>query len=325
MADASVSVAMCTCNGARWVAQQLQSILEQTLLPGEIVICDDCSADDTVQIIQRMASHSPVPIRLHLNPRNLGIAANFQQALQLCQGELIALSDQDDWWHPTKLQVLARAMAANPSATYAFCDARLVDAELMPMGYLLWDVHQFTPECEQLLASEDAMEAVSVANYATGATMLLRRQWLGHVLPVSPHWIHDGWLALMLTAFGRCIPVREALVDYRQHPGQKVGACPRAELGRLCWQRRMDRSFFERESARWADAYEHLLRNRELLRRKGDLELVRRRAMLDRDRLELRVHPERRWDLVARHWVEGDYGRYAWGAVSAAVDLAFHA
>jgi glycosyltransferase involved in cell wall biosynthesis len=312
---------MCTYNGARWIEQQLTSILQQTHKPCEVVICDDRSTDDTAAVVERLAAASPIPIRFSVNPQNLGISLNFQRAMSLCTGDYIALSDQDDWWHPRKLEILAGALDAAPEAAYSFCDARLVDQHLRPMGFLLWDIHQLTPERQQILQSERSMELMTVANFATGATMLFRRSWLEHILPVSTNWIHDGWLSLMLSAFSTCVLVDEALVDYRQHPSQKVGACRREQLKELKWQIKMDKSFFARAAPRWADAYEVLSSRRHLMRRPEDIELVRRRAVLDRDRLSLRVDPGERWDAVYRHLSAGDYDRYAWGKISAAVDL----
>lgn len=324
MGDPSVSVALCTFNGARWITEQLQSILGQTRKPCQIVVCDDASTDDTVGIVRQIAALTPVPFHIQVNPRNLGIAGNFQQALSLCRGELIALSDQDDVWRPEKLEVLANALQAQPAAAYAICNARLVDWQGTPMGYDLWDLHQLTPQREAALAGDDSMELLTLANFATGATMLFRRCWLPQILPVSPNWIHDGWISLMLSAFARCVPVRRTLVDYRQHPGQKVGACRRSELRKLVWQRVMNREFYQRESIRWADAYAFLSARRSLMRRESDLTWVRRRAMFDRDRYELRTAGELRWPLVADHALAGDYHRYGLGWLSAGVDLMIH-
>ena len=324
MPQPSVSVAMCTYNGAPWVEDQLKSILQQTLAPCEIVIVDDRSTDNTAEVVRRFAQRSAVPIRFSVNERNLGISLNFQRALSLCDGTYIALCDQDDWWHPGKLAALSRPLDANDDIAYSFCDARLVDQNLRPMPYRLWDIHQLTPERQRILQSEASMELTSIANFATGATMLFRRSWLGHLLPISNNWIHDGWLALMLSAFSRCALVDEVLVDYRQHPAQKVGACRREQLKELKWQRRMDRAFFAREAVKWADAYGFLRQRQHLMRRPDDLELIRRRAQLDADRLLLRQEPGRRWDLVAEHVFAGDYERYAWGSISAAVDILWH-
>ena len=73
-----VSVALCTCNGGRFLAEQLQSIASQTRLPQELVICDDASTDDTVSMIQGFSRTAPFPVKLFQNAERLGPAKNFE-------------------------------------------------------------------------------------------------------------------------------------------------------------------------------------------------------------------------------------------------------
>src|SRR6476661_7636895 len=90
-----VSVAMATYNGANYVAEQIDSILQQTHPFIEIVIVDDASKDDTVAIIEQYQSHYPC-IRLYRNEKNIGVNKTFEKAISYCTGSYIALSDQDD-------------------------------------------------------------------------------------------------------------------------------------------------------------------------------------------------------------------------------------
>src|ERR1019366_197610 len=94
-----ISVALCTYNGERFLSQQLASIGKQTRLPDELVVCDDSSTDRTVAIVREFAASVSFPVRVFENQRNLGSAANFERAIRLCDGDLIALSDQDDIWY----------------------------------------------------------------------------------------------------------------------------------------------------------------------------------------------------------------------------------
>ena len=103
----TISVAMCTYNGEKYLREQLESIALQTRLPAELVICDDRSTDSTSEIIRNFADSAPFPVRFNLNPVNLGgatkgITKNFEQASRLCTGDLIAFCDQDDVWLPKK-------------------------------------------------------------------------------------------------------------------------------------------------------------------------------------------------------------------------------
>src|SRR5882762_9087557 len=98
-----ISIAMCTYNGARYLREQLDSIAAQTRPPSELIVCDDNSLDETREIVAGFAASAPFPVRLGVNEQNLGSIRNFERAIKLCEGDLIALSDQDDVWLPEKL------------------------------------------------------------------------------------------------------------------------------------------------------------------------------------------------------------------------------
>ena len=98
-----ISIAMTTYNGEKYLREQLDSILNQTYKDFELIICDDCSTDSTVQIIK---SYIDPRIKLFINEKNLGFKKNFEKAIKLCTGEYIALSDQDDIWELDHLKIL---------------------------------------------------------------------------------------------------------------------------------------------------------------------------------------------------------------------------
>lgn len=79
-----ISVALCTYNGSKYIEEQLRSILNQTMQVDEIVICDDGSRDDTIQIIEEVKKEALTDIRIYRNETNLGVCANFQKAVDLC-------------------------------------------------------------------------------------------------------------------------------------------------------------------------------------------------------------------------------------------------
>ena len=93
-----ISVAMCTYNGGKYLREQLISIAKQARLPDELIVCDDVSNDATLQILNEFQKMAPFPIRIHRNGVRLGVTKNFEQAIALCNGDIIALSDQDDVW-----------------------------------------------------------------------------------------------------------------------------------------------------------------------------------------------------------------------------------
>src|SRR5277367_1671319 len=107
-----VSIALCTYNGAKYLAQQLDTLVDQTYLHIEIIVVDDCSTDETFVILKVYASKYP-QFKLYQNKKNLGFTANFERAVTLCNGELIALCDQDDLWHAEKIELQVNAIADN--------------------------------------------------------------------------------------------------------------------------------------------------------------------------------------------------------------------
>ena len=139
------SVALATYNGARYLPAQLASLAAQTVMPGELVACDDGSTDGTVAVLERFASDAPFPVRLFRNPVNLGSTANFAQAVGLCTGDGIFLCDQDDLWHPHKLARFAAAFDADPAVGLVASDLELIDAGGQDLGRRVWGELPFPP------------------------------------------------------------------------------------------------------------------------------------------------------------------------------------
>ena len=75
--NVNISVAMATFNGKKFILDQLESIRKQTVLPCELVVCDDGSTDGTIDIIEKFSKSAPFPVRWYLNENNLGYADNF--------------------------------------------------------------------------------------------------------------------------------------------------------------------------------------------------------------------------------------------------------
>ena len=100
-----VSVVMCTCNGARYLREQMDSILGQDCPPSEIVVQDDLSDDGTWELLEAYRKGRPELFRLYRNETRLGFNRNFHTAILRATGDFIALADQDDIWFPSKLRL----------------------------------------------------------------------------------------------------------------------------------------------------------------------------------------------------------------------------
>ena len=110
-----ISVALATYNGSRYITEQLDSILSQTMYVDEIIICDDKSSDDTVKIINQYIKEKNLSdvISLHVNERNLGYASNFMKAVKMTAGDYIFFCDQDDIWTKQRVQQMVDIMNSN--------------------------------------------------------------------------------------------------------------------------------------------------------------------------------------------------------------------
>ncbi len=219
-----LSVALCTYNGANYVRAQLQSIAIQTRPPDELVVIDDCSTDSTLEIIQRFAAQARFPVRLFVNERNVGSTKNFERAISHCEGDIIALSDQDDVWLPHKLLTFEQALNNADNVGLVFSDAELTDENLCPLGRRLWEV-TFSLADQKKFREGLWLDVLMCYNVVTGATMAFRKEFREIALPIPElrNTIHDGWIALVIGAFAKLAFINEPLVLYRQHGGQQLG------------------------------------------------------------------------------------------------------
>lgn len=222
----TVSVVLCTFDGARYVERQVESILTQSRPIDELVVSDDGSSDDTVERVRAVhARLAPeLPLVLLQNERPLGVVGNFEQAMRAAHGGLIALADQDDVWHPHRIRSAVDAFAADPGLMVVHSDAALVDAAEAPLGGSLLDALEVADDDRAALRSGDAFGVLLRRNLATGTTMTLDARLLPVAIPFPPDWVHDEWLAAVGAAIGRLRLIETPLVDYRQHGGNQIGA-----------------------------------------------------------------------------------------------------
>ena len=219
-----LSVAMCTYNGEKYIREQLMSIRNQTLQIDEIVICDDCSEDDTVTIIENLIRQYDLPVRLHVNTWNHGYRKNFEQAICRCSGDIIFLSDQDDIWLPTKVETIIGYFNSNPDKEFVFTNAVLVNAAGIPSyNQTLFDVLGLDKETLDLFDRGYELEMLSIYCRVTGATCALRASMMPYCIPLSDIIAHDEMLA-MTSAFRNQIGyIAQCLMKYRQHGKQTIG------------------------------------------------------------------------------------------------------
>ncbi|WP_349899487.1 glycosyltransferase family 2 protein [Parafrigoribacterium soli] len=235
-----VSVALCTHNGERFIGEQLASILDQSQPPTEIVLSDDASSDETVPraraVIARFRAERPdsaVQLRIIENPVALGVARNFEQALLACTNELIALSDQDDIWLPSRVERAVAVFDLRPDLLLLHSDAFLVDESGRRLDATLFRALEVSTSTQDAIHVGAAFEQLMKRNLVTGATTMIRRRLLDSATPFPAEWVHDEWLAIVAAAVGEIDVLPEPLVSYRQHASNHIGARRLSVLGKF--------------------------------------------------------------------------------------------
>lgn len=210
--EANISVVMATYNGEQFLRKQLDSILQQTLAPKEIIIVDDCSQDGTVSILKEYASIYPT-IRFISNEKNLGYIGNFEKGMMMAQGNLIALSDQDDIWVPSKLEKLYEGLGAH---LLIYSDSELIDENDAPL-------HKKMSEIKNQIAYNNCL-MYTIGAWAPGHTFLFKKKLLDRCIPFPTIVTHDFWIGFVATCYSPIQYLSEPLVQYRQHNFNAIGA-----------------------------------------------------------------------------------------------------
>lgn len=205
MENPLVSIALCTYNGAAYLAQQLDSLVNQTYPNIEIVVVDDRSTDDTYAILKNYAAKYP-PFKIHQNRQNLGFVKNFEHATTLCNGDLIALCDQDDLWHPEKI---ALQVANIKDSMLIYHDSEFIHQDGSSMNKKMSDVVNFYRGDDPLV--------FLFFNCVSGHAIMMKRELLDNALPLKKDHFHDWWLAYVATNIGKIDFISQCLVQYRQH------------------------------------------------------------------------------------------------------------
>jgi glycosyltransferase involved in cell wall biosynthesis len=218
-----LSIALATYNGERYLGEQLESILEQTRLPDELVVFDDASTDSTPAIVRGFAERAPFPVRFQVNAERLGSTRNFEEAIRACSGDIIFLCDQDDVWYPEKMARMEERFVSDPEAGAVFTDADVVDQDLRPFGPRLWHAVRFKQKDQARFAAHDALSVLLRRPVVTGATMAFRSSYRELILPMPEIWVHDAWISLLIGAVSHLAALPIPLIAYRQHSANQIG------------------------------------------------------------------------------------------------------
>lgn len=234
----NISVALCTHNGAAFIEAQLRSIFTQTEPPSDIVVSDDASSDETLEIVRRTVAEfrdngHPTSTVILENATALGVVANFEKAVSATVGDFVALCDQDDLWSEDKLETLIGHFYDDDNLSLVHSNALLVDADGDSLGITLFEALAISPATLQRVREGEGFAVLMRRNIVTGATVLFRRELLNFALPFPQSWVHDEWLAVVAAAVGEITVCNQELISYRQHEKNQIGATSLTLKGRL--------------------------------------------------------------------------------------------
>lgn len=219
-----VDILMATYNGARFIEAQIASLQAQTHQDWHLWVRDDGSSDNTHDIVAQIASQDPRIRLLPADGRRLGASGSFIKLLESApaDAQYLMFCDQDDIWLPEKIATTLRAMqaeeAAMPGPLLVHSDLQVVDADLRLLAGSFWRYgHLDTQRSE--------MRHLVIHNNVTGCTLMINRALRNLIAwPDADVIMHDWWLALAASAFGRVVAVPEPLILYRQHSNNTLGA-----------------------------------------------------------------------------------------------------
>jgi len=219
-----IHILLATYNGQNYISAQLNSILEQTNTNWQLLIHDDNSTDNTVAIIKQYQKLNPDKIHFIDDDVSFGNAsANFSFLIEHVDAEYIMFCDQDDVWLTNKIEVTLHKMLEMERnyqnlPILIHTDLAVVDEALKVIDESYWNYQHLDP-------SKDSLNRLLVQNTITGCTVMINRKLADLAMPIPDNVImHDWWLGLVASSFGKISYLDISTIFYRQHSKNDTGA-----------------------------------------------------------------------------------------------------
>jgi glycosyltransferase involved in cell wall biosynthesis len=309
-ANAAAEVILCTFNGARFIGEQLASILRQSVPVERISIYDDRSTDGTAEVVRDLLKTLGPDLRervfLSVNSRNVGYAENFSQGISNSCGDVLFLCDQDDVWEPDKVATLL-SLIRRLNVDLAFSDGHLVDESGNPLskrsvlqtyGLRQRDIDHF---------GDSAFQRLVKRNYINGASIAIRRSAAIAALPPVAGMPHDYWLAIWCSLHAGVAGTSKRLYRYRQHSGNAIGVGLSRPVGNVMSIWRRPRHARDRELMIWNGVMERIGG----LPSHGEIELGRQKQAWLTNMLSDSTGVPVQAVEIARSLIDGSYRRFS--------------
>lgn len=220
-----ISVLLAAYNGAFYIREQLDSIIEQTWKDIKIVISDDGSTDGTLQAIKEYAARYPEKISILESSGSSGKAwKNFFRLLTYVEDGYVMFCDQDDVWLPDKVELTMKRMK-KLERRYGAEIPLLVHSDLKVVDRELKTIHESMAVYQKLAVSHKSLNHYLVENNITGSTVMINHAFRRYFSYVPEECVmHDWWLGLLASSFGKISYINQPLALYRQHGNNQLGA-----------------------------------------------------------------------------------------------------
>lgn len=224
-----VSVVMATYNGESFLLEQLNSLLNQSRRPDEVIICDDCSNDHTVEIVESFIRNNMLDRwSLVVNKKNLGYIDNFRNALRMADGDIIFLADQDDVWDSEKIREMVKIMEENSNILSLACSSRLIDKHgksIVKKRNLYYSNNNFLHEYVSEGCLHKVGRSVLVSNISQGCTTAYRKQVVKKYCACKEKCImpHDWAMNIIAENNNGLFFINRELISYRLHNNNAIG------------------------------------------------------------------------------------------------------
>jgi glycosyltransferase involved in cell wall biosynthesis len=335
-----ISVVLAVYNGSNYLGEQLASYLNQSRVPDELIAVDDCSTDDTVEILKDFAQSSGIEVRILRNEKNLGSTLSFSKAIEHATGELILPSDHDNIWSPDRVDRMSSYFQKDPDLVLLFSNARLADQNGTPLDDYMFDEEK-VKIILKAVNSDSLVAQILKENVVGGAVCAFRSRFKQYIVPIplTKTFIHDAWIGLVLGSIGKSVFLPESTLLFRQHSGQQIGARGKS-AGRQSQTKAREAFFLEglrrlrdRESDIRTFSERLSLIEKDLVPTPRYLAAAAATEQALKDALEHRAHFERRAKLdrsvvrrisqIYKELISGNYWKYSNGLRSVVRDLIY--
>lgn len=221
-----IDILLATYNGEKFVKEQIESILNQTYENFNLIISDDASTDNTLNILEEYEKKD-TRIKVFKKEKNKGLIDNFEFLLKNVTSDYFMFSDQDDIWKKDKIEKSINKLKEENSGL-VYTDLEIVDEKLNVIYPSYWKYKQIYIK----IIKYNNFEALYLNNFVTGCTILAKSKYIKDILPLprnSKFVLHDYWTALIVSAKDKISYVEEPTIQYRQHKNNRVGSSRKSD------------------------------------------------------------------------------------------------